>query len=107
MPGCARRTDEDPTGDVTSYDHRPRACGRLTTVVTAGEPAVNIVGRLRGVHMEDDQQPRASDTSDNPYRHLPEPVRLADMTTGQSASEPPDPEGGHNTDQDAALRAGG
>jgi hypothetical protein len=57
--------------------------------------------------MENDRQPRAVDTSDNPYRHLPEPVRLADTTTGQTASAPADPAGGRNTDQDAALRAGG
>ena len=57
--------------------------------------------------MADEQQPRASDGTDNPYRHLPEPVRLADTTTGAAASAPADPEGGRNTDQDAALRAGG
>jgi hypothetical protein len=56
--------------------------------------------------MADDRQSRASDRSDNPYRQLPEPVRLADTTPGQAASAPADPEGGRNTDQDAALRAG-
>jgi len=58
--------------------------------------------------MADDQQrSRASGGSDNPYRRLPEPISLADTATGQPASVPGDPEGGRNTDQDAALRAGG
>jgi hypothetical protein len=57
--------------------------------------------------MADAERSRASDRSDNPYRHLPEPVRIADTTTGQTASAPADPEGGRDTDQDAALRAGG
>jgi len=57
--------------------------------------------------MDDELRSRVRDRSDNPFRHLPEPVRLADTTAGQAASAPADPEGGRNPDQDAALRAGG
>jgi len=57
--------------------------------------------------MDDELRSRVRDRSDNPFRHLPEPVRLADTTAGQAASAPADPEGGRTPDQDAALRAGG
>lgn len=51
--------------------------------------------------------PPAQDRSDNPYAHLPEPIRIADTTASHPASPPPDPYEGRNPDQDAALHAGG
>jgi len=44
---------------------------------------------------------------DNRYRTLPERIAPEDMTTEQPADPPPDPDGGRDVAQDAALRAGG
>ena len=38
------------------------------------------------------------------FRHLPEPIRLADMTTSQPASEATDPEMGRDPNRDFMLR---
>jgi hypothetical protein len=38
------------------------------------------------------------------YRVLPEPISPEDWTTEQPSEDPPDPEGGRDTDRDFLLR---
>jgi hypothetical protein len=38
------------------------------------------------------------------YKALPEPVRPEDMVTEQPSQDPPDPEGGRDTERDFMLR---
>jgi hypothetical protein len=38
------------------------------------------------------------------YKSLPEPVRPEDMVTEQPSQDPPDPEGGRDTERDFMLR---
>ncbi len=38
------------------------------------------------------------------YRVLPEPIAPEDMTTEQPSEDPPDPEGGRDTERDFLLR---
>jgi hypothetical protein len=40
------------------------------------------------------------------FRHLPEPIRLAETTTAQPASEPPSPDFGRDPDHEWMLRFG-
>lgn len=49
----------------------------------------------------------AVEPSKDRFRHLPEPIRLSEMSEGQQVSRPAPFDGDRNVDQDNALRAGG
>ncbi|MGH3425831.1 MAG: hypothetical protein ACRDO8_13950 [Nocardioidaceae bacterium] len=51
---------------------------------------------------EDTNPPRS-----NPYKHLPEPVELADTIATKETDPPPDPQLGRDTEREFMLRHGG
>jgi hypothetical protein len=45
--------------------------------------------------------------SSNPYRHLPDSIRLEDTVTSKESDAPPDPSAGRDTERDFMLRYAG
>ena len=52
-------------------------------------------------------EPTAANQPANPYRHLPEPVRLEDTITSKDPDDAPDPYGPGNPERDFMLRYAG
>jgi hypothetical protein len=61
------------------------------------------VSRVCDAPLEDSDARRVPER----YRSLPEPVRAEDMITEQPSQDPPDPEGGRDTERDFMLRYAG
>jgi hypothetical protein len=66
-------------------------------------PAESGVSRSGDAPSEDADARRVPER----YRSLPEPVRPEDMITEQPSQDPPDPEGGRDTERDFMLRYAG
>ena len=58
------------------------------------------VSRAGDAPLEDSDTRRVAEG----YTSLPEPVRPEDMVTEQPSQDPPDPEGGRDTERDFMLR---